>query len=162
MLICTSLASALIGSNTDVTKSTVSSLYEPEDRLEVVKNGRRLQEYDTASTSTRCLCISANDQRLNNAYPVLLASPDPDRQFLGRRVDSSTIDLCQLRRWLANCRDCHRLCKGAREPSATDHLYRNPSFRLIGSNVTGSQLLLLQGSPSLLSTHSIQQTPPVR
>ncbi|KAJ8111190.1 hypothetical protein OPT61_g6156 [Boeremia exigua] len=131
---CRFLLSAIIyddASSKSSAESTFDKLDELELSLEWIKDGRRLKTPDSASSSTRRLRISANDDSLPDAYLVLIADESSNEEFLGRMINPSMINISRLRQWLANCRHRHESCNGALDTSATERLYSNPSFRLI-------------------------------
>jgi hypothetical protein len=108
------------------------SLDELQFSLEWIKDGRRLQGLtDTLSPSTRRLRIATHNKALPDAYLVLMTPEGSEEQFLGRKVDASTIDIFQLQRWLAICRHGHQGCRGALKDDDTKRLLSNSSFRLI-------------------------------
>ena len=125
---CRTLMSAVVDS--DAGRPTLTSVDEVEYGLEWIKDGRKLQENDVVSPSTRRLRIFASDGTLTDTFLVLVAPTGSNERFLGRKVDPSSIDLQRVRRWLSDCRDGHESCHEDLETS-TKRLYQNPSFRLI-------------------------------
>jgi hypothetical protein len=126
---CDFIVSEMIDSSGE---NRTSSFDELQFSLEWIKDGRRLQGLkDTLSPSTRRLRISAKNQALPDAYLVLMTPEGSEEQFLGRRVDASTIDIFQLQQWLAICQYGHQGCRNASNDSAMDRLLSNISFRLI-------------------------------
>ncbi|KAH6614061.1 heterokaryon incompatibility protein-domain-containing protein [Boeremia exigua] len=128
---CKFLLTAIINSNVKPLEWSEPCQDLVELSLEWVKDGRSLHDSVSASPSTRRLRVSANNDVLPDAYLILMASEASSKQFLGRTIDSSTIDIPTLGRWLTTCRDGHEGCREATGISAAEPLYSNPSFRMI-------------------------------
>lgn len=109
---CRLLISAMIESNPD--KPRIKELLRDgiNCALEWIKDGRTLEDRDTNTPSTRRLRVFAIDSSISDSYLILLAPEHANGLFLGRRVDSTSVDLERVRRWLLDCETNHETqCK---------------------------------------------------
>ncbi len=128
---CRLLISAVIESNPD--RSDIKDLIANgiDLSLEWIKDGRILDTDAVKTQSTRCLRLFSPNKTISDAYLVLLASNQYNKEFLGRKVVSTSIDLERVRSWLRDCESKHgSRCTPLRSP-ATKDLQKNPGFRLI-------------------------------